>query len=212
MASELGTVLDNYAALGACHTFLGSAEQLQQHVQPKLEYLFTARPTAVNLGVATKRLTKLLERGVAEQITGMELAQLVVDEGRLIADEDIGRNSLMRKHGGEWLLQQSPEGEEKLNVMTVCNTGSLATSGKSSSGAVVLPLRPSAGHGTALGLITYLHDVGHLGTAFYTQSTPYHQVRTSPCALVSAYPYTSIGLSFNFIGASGCGRPIDDDM
>ena len=31
------------------------------------------------------------------------------------------------------------------------------------------------GYGTALGLITYLHETGKLERAFYTQSTPYHQ-------------------------------------
>lgn len=41
----------------------------------------------------------------------------------------------------------------------VCNTGSLATSG----------------YGTALGLITRLHEIGKLNKAYYTQSAPYHQ-------------------------------------
>jgi methylthioribose-1-phosphate isomerase len=31
------------------------------------------------------------------------------------------------------------------------------------------------GYGTALGLITYLHDTGTLGKAYFTQSAPYHQ-------------------------------------
>lgn len=44
------------------------------------------------------------------------------------------------------------------------------------------PLRPlwrfltvKQGYGTALGLITYLHETGKLNRAYYTQSTPYHQ-------------------------------------
>ena len=31
------------------------------------------------------------------------------------------------------------------------------------------------GYGTALGLITYLHETGKLKEAYFTQSTPYHQ-------------------------------------
>ena len=31
------------------------------------------------------------------------------------------------------------------------------------------------GYGTALGVITYLFDVGKLNKAYFTQSTPYHQ-------------------------------------
>lgn len=45
--------------------------------------------------------------------------------------EDVGRNKLMSKWGGEWLVErvknQGGSGTD-LNVMTVCNTGSLATS------------------------------------------------------------------------------------
>lgn len=31
------------------------------------------------------------------------------------------------------------------------------------------------GYGTALGLITYLHEQKKLGKAYYTQTAPYHQ-------------------------------------
>ena len=31
------------------------------------------------------------------------------------------------------------------------------------------------GYGTALGVITHLHETGKLKRAFYAQSTPYHQ-------------------------------------
>lgn len=31
------------------------------------------------------------------------------------------------------------------------------------------------GYGTALGLITYLHETGKLNKAYYTQTAPYHQ-------------------------------------
>lgn len=95
-----------------------------------MDYLFTARPTAVNLGNATRRLSKVLEQ---QDLAAEELAKKFVAEGKLIADEDVGRNKEMAKWGAEWLVQQVgdqiPEGG--LNVMTVCNTGSLATSGKS---------------------------------------------------------------------------------
>lgn len=48
-----------------------------------------------------------------------------------MAGEDVGRNRAMAKWGGEWLVGEVKKagGEGKgLNVMTVCNTGSLATS------------------------------------------------------------------------------------
>jgi len=52
-----------------------------------------------------------------------------------------------------------PRFDISLFSLTVCNTGSLATSG----------------YGTALGLITHLFETGQLNNAYYTQTAPYHQ-------------------------------------
>lgn len=57
--------------------------------------------------------------------------QDLIMEGRLVADEDVGRNKAMAKWGGDWLvdrLKKNGEPGNGLNVLTVCNTGSLATS------------------------------------------------------------------------------------
>ncbi|KAF9520984.1 hypothetical protein BS47DRAFT_1374542 [Hydnum rufescens UP504] len=135
------------------------------HLDPLLDYLFTSRPTAVNLGAAIKRLRGKLDLLVKN---GWEdtraLAQEIIKEARLVADEDVDRNRLMSKHGAEWLLADIAKHEKELengktNVLTVCNTGSLATSG----------------YGTALGLITHLFETGNLNNAYYTQTAPYHQ-------------------------------------
>jgi len=59
----------------------------------------------------------------------------VIEDGKQIAAEDVGRNKAMAKWGGDWLVEQvkgrggSGEG---LNVLMVCNTGSLATSARAS--------------------------------------------------------------------------------
>ncbi|KAG6837501.1 S-methyl-5-thioribose-1-phosphate isomerase [Arthromyces matolae] len=132
--------------------FLDSPQALKAHVEPILDFLFTARPTAVNLGAATRRLRKSL----ASSLTSSEgdvlsITKALIAEGHLIADEDVGRNKEMSKWGGEWLLSLvGPERSANgLNVMT--------------------------GYGTALGLITYLHETGKLCKAYYTQTAPYHQ-------------------------------------
>lgn len=52
-------------------------------------------------------------------------AQALIAEARAVADEDVGRNKEMAKHGGDWLLSQVKDSGESLNVLTVCNTGSL---------------------------------------------------------------------------------------
>ncbi|EDR11522.1 uncharacterized protein LACBIDRAFT_189088 [Laccaria bicolor S238N-H82] len=143
--------------------YFASPEALKNNLEPVLAYLFTARPTAVNLGAATRRLTTTLNQSIAQGKTTRSIAQDLIDEGKAIADEDVGRNKAMSKWGGDWLFDRVKAGggsaEKGLNVLTVCNTGSLATSG----------------YGTALGLITYLHETGKLEKAYYTQTAPYHQ-------------------------------------
>ncbi|KDQ57830.1 hypothetical protein JAAARDRAFT_69908 [Jaapia argillacea MUCL 33604] len=142
--------------------FLKSPEALKSHVEPILRYLFTARPTAVNLGQATRRLSDTLQASIVAGKDARSIADDLIVESKKVADEDVGRNKEMSKWGGEWLIEQVKKkggSGERLNVLTVCNTGSLATSG----------------YGTALGLITYLHETGKLNKAYYTQSAPYHQ-------------------------------------
>lgn len=96
-----------------------------------LDYLYTARPTAVNLGAATRRLSRVLESGVLAGKDARAIAQELIEEGRRVADEDVGRNKEMAKHGAEWLVEHTKAAggdASALNVLTVCNTGSLATS------------------------------------------------------------------------------------
>jgi len=142
--------------------FLSSPGSLRDHVSPILDYLFTARPTAVNLGAATRRLSRTLRSSLDAGKDARAIAEDLVEDGKQVAAEDVGRNKAMAKWGGDWLVEQVKDkggSGEGLNVLTVCNTGSLATSG----------------YGTALGLITYLHESGKLGRAYYTQTAPYHQ-------------------------------------
>lgn len=83
------------------------------------------------MGAATRRLTQTLNASIAAGKSAPEIAHDLVLEGNLIADEDVGRNKEMSKWGGDWLIQrvESNGGDgSALNVLTVCNTGSLATS------------------------------------------------------------------------------------
>ena len=103
-----------------------------EHVEAILAHLFTARPTAVNLGAATRRLSKALSAGIDAGKDVRAIAAELVAEAREIDAEDVGRNKQMSKWGGDWLVERvraagMGSGDE-LNVMTVCNTGSLATS------------------------------------------------------------------------------------
>lgn len=127
VAQHLSLALDAPAA----PEWLSSPAALQGHVQPLLDYLFTARPTAVNLSAATRRLASTLQAGVASGKDPRSIAQEIVAEGKAIDDEDVSRNKEMSRRGAEWLLEDVANKAKKpveLQLMTVCNTGSLATS------------------------------------------------------------------------------------
>lgn len=86
-----------------------------------------------------------------------ELVEKVKQVCGLVHEEDLKRNMEMGRLGAEWLSKRS--GKRPLKVITVCNTGSLATSG----------------YGTAIGVITSLFEQDQLDMAYYAQTTPYHQ-------------------------------------
>jgi methylthioribose-1-phosphate isomerase len=123
---------DDDPPAAAAAEFLSSPESLAAHVSPILDFLFTARPTAVNLGAATRRLSRTLRASLNEGKDARAIAEDLVEDGRQIAAEDVGRNKAMAKWGGEWLVEEVRRDKgglgDGLNMLTVCNTGSLATS------------------------------------------------------------------------------------
>lgn len=111
--------------------FLASVDALRAHVIPILSHLSTARPTAVNLSAATRRLVETLDRSISDGKDPIAVVNDLIAEGHLISDEDVGRNKQMSRWGAEWLIKRlASEGKETnaINILTVCNTGSLATS------------------------------------------------------------------------------------
>ena len=70
-------------------------------------------------------------------------------------------SSVRSKHFYVFISDTKDSRPEKssLNILTHCNTGSLAT----------------GGYGTALGVIRALKDLGHLSTAYCTETRPYNQ-------------------------------------
>jgi methylthioribose-1-phosphate isomerase len=175
--------------------FLSSPASLAAHVTPILDFLSTARPTAVNLGAATRLLSRTLQPSFRAGKDARAIAEDLIKEGKQIAEEDVGRNKAMAKWGGDWLIEQVKGGGdsgEGLKVLTVCNTGSLATSVRTSLSLVCSQSDTFLqGYGTALGLITFLYETGKLERAYYTQTAPYHQgsrcrdyLRAPPCSLI----------------------------
>ena len=145
IADYLTKALENTPA----PAWLESTDTFKEHIEAVLAHLFTARPTAVNLGAATRRLSKTLAASIEAGKDVRAAAQDLIAEAREIDAEDVGRNRLMSRWGAEWLVERVKNAGgsgENLNVMTVCNTGSLATS-----------VRRTLGFGGTFGLTeTYL--------------------------------------------------------
>lgn len=104
----------------------------------RLDFLLSSRPTAVNLSNSLKVITELVESSQSIESLNDKLFAYTCQ----LIDEDLSNNIKMGDNGANFLLESlSKEGfTEDFAVLTICNTGSLATSG----------------YGTALGVIRSL--------------------------------------------------------
>ncbi|MFN3652651.1 MAG: S-methyl-5-thioribose-1-phosphate isomerase [Armatimonadota bacterium] len=104
-------------ALAAREALQGPAEEFFPRLREAAEVLRGTRPTAVNLFWAIDRVMRVAEAHVGDPAGA---AEAVLAEAQRMLDEDVRANRAMGAYGAELL----PEGA---NVLTHCNTGSLAT-------------------------------------------------------------------------------------
>lgn len=119
--------------------------------------LLNARPTAVNLRWALERLSNCTNEQVAL-------------EAIAIHQEDLANNRALGSHGAPLLGH---------GVLTICNTGTLAT----------------GGHGTALGMVRSALEQGQSLHVYALETRPYLQgsrLTVAECA-ADGIPYTLIG-------------------
>lgn len=115
-------------------------------LQPALERLNAARPTAVNLAWALARMRRVLEGAGEDWLARLEAT------ARAIEDEDLAANRRMGALGAALI-------EPGSGVLTHCNTGSLAT----------------AGFGTALGVIRAGVAERRIRHVFAGETRPWNQ-------------------------------------
>ncbi|XP_063162783.1 methylthioribose-1-phosphate isomerase isoform X1 [Candoia aspera] len=133
-------------------------DNLEIFVLDSLSYLISARPTAVNMARAAQELGHFVhQKAKHEETTPESLRESVINWAEALLDKDLEDNKSIGEHGACHLLQQV--GQDKVTVLTHCNTGSLAT----------------AGYGTALGIIRSLHAMGRLEHVYCTETRPYNQ-------------------------------------
>jgi methylthioribose-1-phosphate isomerase len=131
---------------------------VQQFVTDHLNYLITARPTAVNMADATKTINDYLIRLSNKQQDVSLFIDELLDFIEQFLERDLADNRAMGRYGAEAICQNNTN-QKKLNILTHCNTGSLAT----------------VGFGTALGVIRQLAANDALQLAYFTETRPYNQ-------------------------------------
>lgn len=123
-----------------------SGEEAATRLEPAMQQLNAARPTAVNLAWALARMRNALAKA------GADWRNVLTAEAQAIADEDLAANRRMGQLGAALIAPGS-------DVMTHCNTGSLAT----------------AGFGTALGVIRAGVAEGRIGKVYAGETRPWLQ-------------------------------------
>jgi methylthioribose-1-phosphate isomerase len=130
-----------------------SRETVSARLREAAVYLAGSRPTAVNLFWAIDRMRRKAEQCCAaqpaEDQSGDTLRAALLDEARLIHDEDRAMCRAIGRHGADLLA----DGQ---GVLTHCNAGGLATSE----------------FGTALAVLFTAHDQGKRLHVFVDETRP----------------------------------------
>lgn len=137
------------------------SEAISKFIKEKMAYLNTSRPTAVNLSNALLEVEEEMRKEMSSESTEAtaveRLTKVVLDYSEFMLERDVADNKAIGKFGAEAILKKT--GKEKVNMVTICNTGSLAT----------------AGYGTALGVVRSLQEMEKLESVTALETRPYNQ-------------------------------------
>jgi len=134
-APAIGAAAAFGLALCARESKAETPTELLADLENAADTLQKTRPTAVNLSWGLERMLEQARKAQHPQVE--QMVNALVDEAQRMADEDVEINQRMAAHGAELI-------EDGDNVLTHCNTGSLAT----------------VDYGTALGVIRTAHEQG----------------------------------------------------
>lgn len=168
------------AVVGNRESF-SSASDAVQWITSQCDYLITSRPTAVNLANTLLDLKGKLLKDVGEDkarkegtgecwlSTPEEVVKHFTSMAEAVWLEDIAYNEGIMRYGAQHLVEKKRSGlpssspAEKdaiqLRILTICNTGALATSR----------------YGTALGVVRQLHYTHHLAQLYACETRPWNQ-------------------------------------
>lgn len=160
IVSALGLAVEATGRVG--HASGGGPDKAVEWLTERTKYLRTSRPTAVNLFNAMEALEQVVVDASKSATSADQVYEAFVAAAERMLEEDVAANKAIGDHGADAILEcmkAAGRGGCKAKVLTICNTGSLAT----------------AGWGTALGVIRTLHARGLLEQAYALETRPYNQ-------------------------------------
>jgi methylthioribose-1-phosphate isomerase len=113
-----------------------------EKLQSLIEYLISSRPTAVNLANALNDISAIIShhKGIVDK----SVYDLIYDYSIRLFRDDLANNYKIGANGVDYIVDSLTKEQftGPFSIITICNTGSLATSG----------------HGTALGIIRSAYE------------------------------------------------------
>jgi methylthioribose-1-phosphate isomerase len=170
-APAIGIAAAYALALAAKYPKGGRTPKEEFHLA--LAELRKTRPTAVNLFWALDRMARVVEENLGQP----NLPEILLREALRIHEEDIAANLRI----GEWGAELLPP---RARVLTLCNTGALAT----------------GGHGTALGVIRTAFSQGKIEMVYACETRPVLQG-----ARLTAWELKRDGIPFRLIADFAAG-------
>ena len=159
-APAIGVTAAYAVVLAARQRFAESPSTWRERIEPDLDRLAAARPTAVNLGWALDRMRRAMD----DIAPAIDPEPALLGTARAVHAEDIAANRRMGELGAALI-------ESRCEVLTHCNAGALAT----------------AGYGTALGVVRAAHAAGRIVHVYAGETRPWLQgARLTAYELVEA--------------------------
>jgi len=146
-APAIGVAAAFGMALAAYSSKAGTYKKFIQDMEEAKNCLALTRPTAVNLFWALKRIITLIN--IKKEVDLFTLKDIILQEAKNIAREDIEINKAMGKYGSSLIK----DGD---SILTHCNAGALAT----------------VDHGTALGVIRTAFKEGKKLQVYVDETRP----------------------------------------
>ena len=146
-APAIGITAAYAVALGVKQYHSADPANWRKTIEPELELLIKARPTAVNLPWAVMQMRALIEKTAGADPTAAMLAA-----AQRIHANDIAANHTMGRLGAELLGRDC-------QVITHCNAGALAT----------------GGYGTALGVVRAAYEHNQIRHIYADETRPWLQ-------------------------------------